>query len=344
MIRIAVVVLLLTAPYGCDKTNQDSQSGMQGTAQTQLNVSADKKSAQHKSAHVAFKKALDAFNKHDASDLARYFSPDATLILTDSTQEPIRGNQAIKNYFGRLMLVFPDVHIENQRVLDAGDYIVAQVVLSGTQLGEFMGREVSSKRISVPVAMFAKTDAGKIKEAFLCGNPLTVLNQIEGTQKAAVLPPPSPASQRVLRSPGFAHNVRLIQDFFEIFDTGDLARLSALVDKKVVVQAFGDGKTVTGLDTMRRTLVAERVAFEGRIEVEKAFGVGSYVAALVRVYGTLKSDVGPLKATGKSFAERGIDIFSIKDGKIVSWDNYRNLMDLMRQLGIYPPKASGSRR
>jgi ketosteroid isomerase-like protein len=62
------------------------------------------------------------------------------------------------------------------------------------------------------------------------------------------------------------------------------------------------------------------------------------VAAIVRVKGTFKANLGGHDVAGKSFSERGIDVFRFEGGRIVEWDNYRNQMDFQTQLGIYPPQ------
>jgi predicted ester cyclase len=105
----------------------------------------------------------------------------------------------------------------------------------------------------------------------------------------------------------------------------------------VVTHAYGDGIEINGLEALRQALQTEREGFKGSIDVEHVASVGPYVAALVYVRGTFSGELGSQKATGKSFAERGVDIFRFEGGKVREWDNYRNLMDLLRQLDLYPP-------
>jgi hypothetical protein len=57
--------------------------------------------------------------------------------------------------------------------------------------------------------------------------------------------------------------------------------------------------------------------------------------------GTHKGDLGPLKATKKPVSLHGIDIMTIKDGKIQAGSGYSNSVELLAQTGLLPkPKAA----
>ena len=131
--------------------------------------------------------------------------------------------------------------------------------------------------------------------------------------------------------------IEVVKALFNTFESVDWSVLPGVIAPDVVVHAYGDGKEIRGLEDLRLALIKERESLEGRIEIKEIVSVGPIVGAQIFLQGELKRDSGPLKATGRVFAEHGVDIFRLKDGKITEWDNYRNWMDLMAQLGLFPP-------
>lgn len=283
--------------------------------------------------------AVEAFNRKDWTGVLSSFTPEANLILLDSTQDPVRGHEGLRSLFEHLVLTFPDARIELVRLLDGDGVWLAEMVLTGTQLGEFLGQPVKEKRVGLQVALYAMTKGGRIDKALLCGNPLAIIRQLQSEGGGRRWLPPAPVGSEIITRAGDRTRPDRVRAFFRIFETADLAALGKHVTDDVVVHAYGDGKRIQGLEALRLTLVREREAFDGKIEVEHAAAVGSYVAAVIKIHGTIKANVGPLKATGKHFAERGIDLFRFEGDKIAEWDNYRNLLDLMRQLGMQPSGA-----
>jgi ketosteroid isomerase-like protein len=332
--RCALIALLLAAG-GCEQQPDPPEPGFaRQPAETRAySDPVGKSDAAHK-----IESALLAWNLKRWDELLEVFAPEAELILTDSTQEPLRGRQQIQAMLKGLALAFPDLHAQPVRILDSGDGWLAEILVTGTQLGEFLEQPVSQRRVGCQLAVFAWVRDQKIHKAIVCGNPLAVVRQIQAPEGDRRWLPPAPIRSERVEGSGSTAQVEAVKAFFQTFETGDLAALTSQVHEDVVVYAFGDGKRLDGLDALRLTLVREREAFEGEIAVEHAIAAGPYVGAIVQVRGSLKTDVGPLKATGRHFAERGIDVFRFEGGKIQEWDNYRNLLDLMRQLGLWPPQ------
>jgi hypothetical protein len=71
------------------------------------------------------------------------------------------------------------------------------------------------------------------------------------------------------------------------------------------------------------------------VEVHDVFGEGDRVAARLTVSGTHRGVLmGTIQPTGKHAVWEGIDIFRIRDGHIMERWNSRDLLGLMRQLGV----------
>ena len=282
--------------------------------------------------------ALESFNNLDLDGVVSAFSEDVEFALADSTRAPLKGREELKKFLAGIHMTFPDVHMEAKRILNAGDVWVVEVVAAATHQGEFLGQAATQKRLGGQFALFARVKDGLIHESFLCGNPMALLKQIQASGGKSLDTPDFPDEPEVLAGKGDPARIETIRSFFQAFLRNDLAALSAITADDVVIHAYGDGKKIEGLGALRQAMAKESEAFEGKVAVERAVAVGPYVAALVSIRGKLKTDVGPLKATGKSFAERGVDVFRFEGGKIKQWDNYRNLMDLLFQLGLYPPE------
>ena len=193
------------------------------------------------------------------------------------------------------------------------------------------------KKLGCQLVMFSWVKDDKIQKSFICGNPLAVLKQMKSPAKKLPEGLVIPDKPEVVASPGKPERIEAVREFFKTFETADLATLSKLVASDVAIHAYGDGREISGLESLMLALVKEREAFEGKIDVEEAVAVGPYVAALVYVHGTLKGKLGGGKSGGNPIAERGVDIFRFEGGKIKEWDNYRNLMDLLTQAGLFPP-------
>ncbi len=76
---------------------------------------------------------------------------------------------------------------------------------------------------------------------------------------------------------------------------------------------------------------------DAHVTVDNIVADGDMVWAMVTMTGTMKGDMGGMKATGKSAKVGGVDIVRIKDGKAVERWGYFDNMAMMMQLGLMPP-------
>jgi predicted ester cyclase len=281
--------------------------------------------------------ALEDFNTLNFDGAAALFSEDHECILADSTLKPLKGRQALIDLWKRVHLAFPDVRVAAKRILDGDKYWVFEGVITGTHHGDFFGQEGTMKKLGCQIVVFSWVKDDKIQKSFICGNPLAVLKQMKSSAKGLPEGLVIPDKPEVLAAPGNPARIEAVREFFKTFETADLATLSKLVASDVAIHAYGDGREISGLESLMLALVKEREAFEGKIDVEEAVAVGPYVAALVHVHGTLKGKLGAGKSGGNPIAERGVDVFRFEGGRIKEWDNYRNLMDLLTQAGLFPP-------
>ena len=76
---------------------------------------------------------------------------------------------------------------------------------------------------------------------------------------------------------------------------------------------------------------------DAHVTVDNMIAEGDLVVSMVTMTGTMKGDMGGMKATNKSAKVGGVDIVRIKDGKAVERWGYFDQMAMMKQLGMMPP-------
>ncbi len=92
-----------------------------------------------------------------------------------------------------------------------------------------------------------------------------------------------------------------------------------------------------GIEGIHEVIITCRAAFEHlNVTIEDMIAEGNNVAARFTAHGIHKGNFMGLPATGKPITMTGIEIFRIKDGKIIELWGEANLLGLMQQLGIFP--------
>jgi predicted ester cyclase len=92
-----------------------------------------------------------------------------------------------------------------------------------------------------------------------------------------------------------------------------------------------------GIKGIHEVITTCRAAFEHlNVTIEEMIAEGDNVAARFTAHGIHKGDFMGLQSTGKPITMTGMEIFRIKDGRIVELWGEANLLGLMQQLGIFP--------
>lgn len=98
-----------------------------------------------------------------------------------------------------------------------------------------------------------------------------------------------------------------------------------------------------GTEGINEVITTCRAAFEHlNVTVEDMIAEGNNVAARFTAHGIHKGSFMGLPPTGKPITMTGIEIFRIKDGKIIELWGEANLLGLMQQLGIFPAPGQQS--
>ncbi len=132
-----------------------------------------------------------------------------------------------------------------------------------------------------------------------------------------------------------AQALALIQQYYDVFNSGDREAMLALLTEDVV-HDINQGTSEVNREVFRVFL--ERMDRSYREEVTElvvmAHADGTRAAAEFYILGTyLNTDEGLPPATGQTYRLRVGAFFDIRDNKVARVTNYYNLEDWLRQVG-----------
>lgn len=135
-------------------------------------------------------------------------------------------------------------------------------------------------------------------------------------------------------------NIAIVRKFFEVGPSkGDLSAADVLLHPEFSLHTPLPTPG-PGIEAMNNIITTCRSAFHGlQVTVDDIMAEGDKVTARFTARGAHKGEFMGLPPTGKAITMTGIEIFRIKEGKIVELWGEANLMGLMQQLGILPGSA-----
>jgi ketosteroid isomerase-like protein len=135
-------------------------------------------------------------------------------------------------------------------------------------------------------------------------------------------------------------NITIVRKFFEVGPSkGDLAAADAILHLEFSLHTPLPTPG-PGIEAMNNVITTCRAAFHGlQVTVDDIMAEGDKVTARFTARGIHNGEFMGLPPTGKAITMTGIEIFRIKEGKIVELWGEANLMGLMQQLGILPASA-----
>jgi len=115
---------------------------------------------------------LDAVGELVASD-CQYFMPGSS--------EPAEGPDGVKQIVAAFRAAFPDLHVEVDEVVAAGDVVMARVRPTGTHQGELMGVAATGRTVSWVVSHCARFSDGKLVEDRIVFDRADLMEQLGAT-------------------------------------------------------------------------------------------------------------------------------------------------------------------
>jgi steroid delta-isomerase-like uncharacterized protein len=129
--------------------------------------------------------------------------------------------------------------------------------------------------------------------------------------------------------------MKLIHDYYRIFNAGDRPALLALLHPDIVHE-INEGAVERGVEAFRAFLGRMDRCYREQVEDLVVFSGpdGSRAAAEFYINGQyLVTDEGLPPANGQNYRLRVGAFFEIKDGKVARVTNYYNLAEWMRLVG-----------
>ena len=130
-------------------------------------------------------------------------------------------------------------------------------------------------------------------------------------------------------------NIGVVRKFYDLLNAGDVEGAAAVLSPGYSEQYGGPPGMPSGVPGFKAFVSMLAGAFPDlHVEVHDVFGEGDRVAARLTVSGTHRGlFMGTIQPTGKHAVWEGIDIFRLRDSRIIERWNSRDLLGLMRQLG-----------
>jgi len=119
----------------------------------------------------------EVLNGHNVEAVDKYCAPN----FKDHNPDPgMKGNkQGVKDSFKALFAAFPDLKVEVKQIVEEGDLVVARVIMSGTQKGEFAGMAASGKKFKIQgIDMIKVNKDGKATERWGNFDNATMFQQL----------------------------------------------------------------------------------------------------------------------------------------------------------------------
>ncbi|HEV8548907.1 MAG TPA: ester cyclase, partial [Polyangiaceae bacterium] len=138
---------------------------------------------------AASPKMLEAFNKHDLPTLVGMMTDDVVFSEAASPMDQI-GKKAVEKSYKEMFKAFSDVKLEIARSWVAGDYVVSEGSLVGTNDGPMPSAKIykpTGKKVSSRFLEIDKVQGGKLKNIWVFDNGMAFAMQL------GMMPPPGAA-------------------------------------------------------------------------------------------------------------------------------------------------------
>jgi ketosteroid isomerase-like protein len=281
----------------------------------------------------------DAFNAHDATKFASYYTDDA--IVTAYGRPMTSGREGISSGLQALFLTFSDVKTGVPRIWVKGNVAIAESVWAGTMTGDFMSIKASKKPAGeLQVVVYSFNDDGLVKEARQYADDAGLLAQLKGLKGA----PPVPV---VPSSPPEVHVAKGTPEEDKLTDWAKSIDDTAAKDDAVAAVALvaDDGDIWTNVSAApaskgKKDVAKAEGAWVKAIPDQKwalanAWGIDGYAIVEHAVSGTQKTAIGTLPTSNKAIS--GWHWISVMqpnaDSKIAHAWSYANAFEAGMQTG-----------
>jgi steroid delta-isomerase-like uncharacterized protein len=230
------------------------------------------------------------------------FDPEITLIYSP---ENVVGIDAFKEYYSNFTTGFSDAEFSIVDIFGQGDKLVKHWRFKGTHSGDFFGIPPTGKTIDIEGTTIAVMKNGRITQEQDFMDNLAFMSQL--------------GIDPLLN----AENVAVVSELYANFGKGDVPAVLAAMDSSVVWNeaegnALADGNPYIGPEAVLKGV------FERVLAGFPNFTLNDIVLHNIendQVLATLRYK-GTNKSTGKDLNAQAAHLWTLKDGKIVAFQQY----------------------
>lgn len=230
-----------------------------------------------------------------------YFTED---VLMHTQPENIVGIEAMAGYYKNFLSAFSDIQFTINQILGEGNQLVKHWTFEGTHTGDFFGIPATGKRISLDGSTIARmSDDGRIAEERDFMDNMALLSQLG-----------------VVSSPG---NAAVVDKLYKSFAKGDIPTALSTMDPNIVWNEaegfpYADRNPYVGPDAVLKGVFA-RIGEEW--EYWKLTDIQLHEMSGNMILATLRYNAKH-KKTGKEINAQAAHLYTLKDGKIVKFQQY----------------------
>ena len=284
------------------------------------------------------------YNEHKLDEAAANFAEGVVGNYVGDPMMPIAtGREAVLANDRALLAGFPDIKVTPVRVYEAGEWVVAEVVMTGTHSAAFRGMEPTNKPFGIAAAMAYHFAAdGKIDRFDQFVDAATMMMQIGAVPTPAMMgelklvAAPEGAPAIIKGEPSQAH-----QDLVTALNADFKAdTIEAAWDKyfaaDFVYTSANEGLALATKDEnlayMKKMMFAMFPDWAGK--AEQMLSVGDRVISWSVSTATYKGGMEGIEAKDQKLTLHGLDFWTLADGKVKAYTMYGNGLEFMAQLGM----------
>lgn len=291
--------------------------------------------------------AVKALNTQNAKGFASVYAEDGVVSVAGLNE--LNGRTAIEQNMAEWFETFKDVKLGFSRVWVKGDTLVLEWVINGKHHGELFGVKGTEQPIGhYGLSVVTVSPDGKVVSEHRYGELGTVMTQVAGAgAKAKARPIPSiPAAPETFVAGGGDEekNVEVAKGVLASLEGGKKeADFTGRLSDDVEQDGLFHLEMAKGKDGAKKFFKSFTTAFpDAKFETTKTVAVGDYVIAESVLKATHKGALGTIQPTKKPISVHLVDIFKIKDGKVVRAWTYQNSLEMQQQLGLFNIPAAGN--
>lgn len=362
---ISSVLISAVLMIGCSSTTEDTQiptTDVPSTTSTAPEPTASTtETATPPSTPPAPKKALaDLIKENFAANDAGWLSHDpnkigatyaANAVFMKPGMQGAEDRSVSANMVPELKSLFsgfPDLKMKTVRVVQAGSIAIAEWAVAGKNTGEAWGQKPTNKDVGYSgVSVLIFDEQGKITREHLYSDDPTLMSQLgmPGMRGRPVQPLPTGATEWITQtgSEEEKKNADAVKAFYAAYDSKDSKAITASMTDDVVFVDMGrpDGDTKTNTKVTKDWETFSKAFPDVKFSPKSITAAGNLVVVEGSFSGTMKGNLGPIKATNKNGTVHFVDILELKGGKVSKLVSYNNGAEFAGAFLPPPPAPKG---